>query len=89
MRFDRKKEAMRKIIVAQAETIKRLSRDINSLSEENQLLRASLDGISQSAAQYKSIIDEINRQNNEYGNLNNDIKNIKIKLTKQQKNKAR
>lgn len=83
MRFDRKKETMRKIIVFQEETIGQLTRQIDALSEENRLLKASLDGISQSATQYKSIIDRIGRQNDEYEKLNNDIKEIKIKITKQ------
>ena len=83
IRFDKKKETMRKIIVFQEETIEYLSRQIDALSEENQLLKASLDGISQTATQYKSIIDKIGRQNDEYRKLNNDIKGIKIRLTKQ------
>ena len=76
---------MHKIIVSQTAVIAQLNKEIKSLSEENQLLKARYAGISTDAAQYRAIISELGHQSNEYEKLNNEMKNAKTDFINQQK----
>ncbi len=82
MQVDKKRETMRKTILSQGETIRRLSRDIESLAVENERLKADAERAETLCREYRELIAGIKLQRDRYDALNKDMERLKSKLRK-------
>ena len=78
----KKREALRRTILSQAETIRRLNREAESLAAENERLKADAERVNALCREYRELIAGIKIQRDRYAALNKEMEKLKRNLRK-------